>query len=227
MRIVPVVDILAGQAVRAVEGRREDYAPLVSPLAATSDPLDIVAGYLRLYPFPTVYVADLDAILGKGDNAPILARLAEAHPDLEVWLDRGARAPLPHRGFRGVVGSETLDPVEAPPDLSDREDAILSLDYRGAQFIGPPTLPASPLLWPRRVVVMSLTRVGAKSGPDFETLATIAKRAGAREIYAAGGTRGADDLRSLAAIGVAGVLVASALHDGRLNPGRLDRDVSP
>ena len=43
-----------------------------------------------------------------------------------------------------------------------------------------------------------------------------------KRLYAAGGVRGADDLRELRALGCAGVLVASALHDGRLGRDALE-----
>jgi phosphoribosylformimino-5-aminoimidazole carboxamide ribotide isomerase len=60
--------------------------------------------------------------------------------------------------------------------------------------------------------------VGTDLGPDFERLAAIKARAGNRPIWAAGGVRGSQDLERLAAMGLAGALVASALHDGRLAP---------
>ncbi len=65
---------------------------------------------------------------------------------------------------------------------------------------------------------MTLERVGLGDGPDFATLAAIKARAGGRELFAAGGVRGAEDLAALARRGVAGALIASALHDGRLGP---------
>jgi phosphoribosylformimino-5-aminoimidazole carboxamide ribotide isomerase len=63
---------------------------------------------------------------------------------------------------------------------------------------------------------MTLARVGGKSGPDFERFGEIKTRAGTREAYLAGGLRGPADLSILEKAGAAGILVASALHDGRL-----------
>jgi phosphoribosylformimino-5-aminoimidazole carboxamide ribotide isomerase len=65
---------------------------------------------------------------------------------------------------------------------------------------------------------MTLARVGASKGPDVERLQAVARRAGGRRLYGAGGLRGADDLTRHAGLGVSGVLVASALHDRRLGP---------
>ncbi len=85
-------------------------------------------------------------------------------------------------------------------------------------FQGPAALLDNSALWPSRVIVMTLARVGSHEGPDLARLSEIVGKAGgAHRVYAAGGLRGAEDLASLAAIGVEGVLVASALHDGRLD----------
>ena len=60
--------------------------------------------------------------------------------------------------------------------------------------------------------------------PQFrKALAALLERAGARAVFAAGGVRGEDDLARLRAIGVAGVLVATALHDGRLSAAAVAR----
>jgi phosphoribosylformimino-5-aminoimidazole carboxamide ribotide isomerase len=223
MLIIPVVDLMGGVVVRATAGRRDAYRPIVSPLAASSAPRDIVAGYLRLHPFTVVYVADLDAILGRGDNMSAVRRLADEFPGIAFWLDSGARSVTPRSPFETIIGSETMRRGAPPPDLSAEPAAILSLDFRNGNFLGPPSLTASPHLWPARVIVMTLERVGLGDGPDFATLAAIKALADGRELFAAGGVRGTADLAALEQRGVAGALMASALHDGRLGPPDLAR----
>ena len=93
---------------------------------------------------------------------------------------------------------------------------MLSLDFRGDAFQGPPEILAEPALWPRRIIVMTLARVGGGAGPDLRRFAAIRSIAGEREIYAAGGVRGAADLAALKAAGAAGALVATALHERRI-----------
>jgi phosphoribosylformimino-5-aminoimidazole carboxamide ribotide isomerase len=115
-----------------------------------------------------------------------------------------------------VLGSEAQADHLLVESLRDDPRVILSLDFRGDAFIGPPSLLASPAIWPRRVIVMTLARVGSGAGPDLERLADIAELSSHRLIYAAGGLRHTGDLDDLKNAGVAGVLVASALHDGRL-----------
>ena len=94
---------------------------------------------------------------------------------------------------------------------------ILSLDFRGDAFHGPEALLPMPELWPGRIIIMTLARVGSGAGPDLQRLATIRARGAGRRVFAAGGLRDARDLASIALHGGAGVLVASALHDGRLS----------
>ena len=82
---------------------------------------------------------------------------------------------------------------------------------------------AAPERWPERVIAMTLARVGAGAGPDLERLKALRVIAPGKRLYAAGGVRGPDDLRDLRALGCAGVLVASALHDGRLGAASTSR----
>ncbi len=208
---------MAGQVVRAREGRRDDYRPLVSSLCASSAPEAVLAGLLALHPFRRCYIADLDAILGRGGHRELIAGLCGAHPDIEFWVDAGlgdaaSLAAWPARLGRPVVGSESLD---AARPLSG--NAILSLDFRGADFIGPRDMLDDAGLWPGDVIVMTLARVGGGLGPDLERLSALRARAPGRNLYAAGGVRGGADLAALERTGAAGVLLASALHDGRLS----------
>jgi phosphoribosylformimino-5-aminoimidazole carboxamide ribotide isomerase len=222
MEIIPVLDLKDGKVVHARQGQRDTYQPIVSRLSSTSAPDDVLAGLLRLRSFTKVYIADLDAIGKKGEHAQIVSELAHEHPAVEFWLDDGRTAPAAPNvsdNIRRVLGSESVHDIEAFR-VADAT-AILSLDFRGSDFLGPPDLLEQPSLWPNRIIVMTLARVGSSDGPDLERLAMIKQRAGARRLYAAGGVRGAADLEALRRAGAAGVLVASALHDGRLTPADL------
>jgi phosphoribosylformimino-5-aminoimidazole carboxamide ribotide isomerase len=223
--VIPVIDLKDGAVVRARLGRRDSYAPIETGLSQTSDPLDVVSGLLALHAFRTIYVADLDAIESNGDHEQCLSALSSAFPGVTFWVDAGvgdaaeARSWLSrHLRHNLVLGSETLRDTESLGALKTEGRIILSLDFRGDHFLGPEALLAAPHLWPSRVIVMTLGRVGGNAGPDLDRLASIRGKAASIEarIYAAGGVRGRADLASLADAGAAGVLVASALHDGLL-----------
>lgn len=223
LRLIPVLDLMAGQVVRAREGRRDEYRPLTdSVLSRSSRPADVLDGLLRLYPFRQCYIADLDAILRRGDHRREIALLRAAHPELEFWVDAGLRdgvaiAAWPPESGRPVLGSECLDAAVKVAAVN----GILSLDFRGDDFLGPSELLAETGFWPHEVIVMTLQRVGGGKGPDLERLTTLRARAPEKRYFAAGGVRGPADLVALARVGAAGVLLASALHDGRLKPADL------
>src|SRR6202042_519163 len=99
---------------------------------------------------------------------------------------------------------------------------VLSLDFRGDVFQGPQDILAEPALWPQRVIVMTLARVGSGAGPDLGRLGSIRSIAHGREIYAAGGVRNANDLRTLKGAGVAGALIATALHERQIDRSDLE-----
>lgn len=225
MQIIPVIDIRNGAVMRARAGDRDSYKPISTPLAATSAPADVVAGFLTLHPFEKIYIADLDAIQGRGGNRREIGALTERFPSLRFMVDAGA-ASCDWRGAARVdrvIGSESLRDGDSLRGAKHDPNVVLSLDFRDDVFLGPDALDESPKLWPHQVIVMTLTRVGVSAGPDFARVSQIIERAGDRRVYAAGGVRGADDLERLEAIGAAGALVATALHDGALTRADLDR----
>ena len=224
--IVPVLDLRGGEVVHARAGDRANYRPLRSPLAPGSEPGAILAGLLALAPFRRFYIADLDAIEGSGSHRAVVAALARAHPGIEFWIDAGlttaaAAAAMAGPGIVPVLGSETL---AAADELSAGTQAscVLSLDFRGERFLGPEAVATRPELWPDRVIVMTLSRVGSGAGPDLARLGEVQRRAGPRHIFAAGGVRDAGDIARLDELGLAGALVATALHDGRLDRATLN-----
>jgi HisA/HisF family protein len=220
MEIIPVIDLKNGTVVRARMGQRDQYRPIETPLSSSSDPEDIVRGLLSIYPFQTLYVADLDAIAGIGDNQHAFAGLRETFPRLMLWVDNGvgelSRALdwLSRGSDNLVLGSETQTSIVPVRKLSRDPRVVLSLDFRGDEFLGPPELLGDVSCWPSRVIVMTLARVGSGAGPDLVRLAAIRAAAPDLRIYAAGGIRGLADLAALNGAGIAGALVATCLHDG-------------
>lgn len=243
MQVVPVLDIKNGLVVRGLMGDRANYRPIETPLSASPEPLAVAHGLMSLHGFGAIYIADLDAIEGlsiagvmeEGDprrrrgepDAALMARLVAAHPGVALWLDAGvasfeeAMAIDALSGVLCVVGSESVEDAETVRRLSQETDFALSLDFRGDVFLGPPELLDDENLWPDTLIVMTLAKVGSGAGPDFARLAAIIARAGGRRVFAAGGVRGPEDLAALKAMGIAGALIATALHDGRISAAEL------
>ncbi|PPD40578.1 MAG: nickel transporter [Methylocystis sp.] len=229
MQVIPVIDIRNGAVVRALAGRRSDYRPLVTPLARSIAPLDVARGLMSLHAFEALYIADLDAIEGRGDNRSAILRISEAFPKTRLWIDAGAadgtqaQEQLARWSGDVVLGSESFVDLDALGPLCANARILLSLDFQGERFLGDGALYENAAAWPQRVIAMTLARVGAGEGPDVSRLAEIAARAGGRDIFVAGGVRNLDDLACLEAAGAAGALVASALHDARLTGADLAR----
>jgi phosphoribosylformimino-5-aminoimidazole carboxamide ribotide isomerase len=233
MQIVPVVDILAGQAVRAVRGERSRYQPLQSSLCRGSDPVTVARALLDACATECLYIADLDGLTGRGTQVALLAQLLDRLPELEIWLDAGfasstdaaaVLASIPGGAARitPVIASESLPNAEAIGGFTERwPQALLSLDQRRGAPLGAHACWLEDRRWPQRVIVMTLDRVGSFEGPDLATLAQVRSRAGAgRTVIGAGGVRSVADLTAAARAGANAWLIASALHDGRIAPRR-------
>jgi phosphoribosylformimino-5-aminoimidazole carboxamide ribotide isomerase len=234
--VLPVIDLMAGQVVRGQGGQRTAYRPIVSPLCAGSEPLAVAQALCQRTGSHGLYVADLDAIMGGTAQTAVLARLLAGLPGLrELWLDAGLPDAAAARRLLGTLaaqapGAARVVPVFGSESLASRAawleakaawpQAVLSLDRRGETLLDPADCWAAPALWPQRVIVMTLERVGSAAGPDLQTVAAVCARHGAHpggQVWGAGGLRSEADLRAAARAGAAGWLVASALHDGRLH----------
>jgi phosphoribosylformimino-5-aminoimidazole carboxamide ribotide isomerase len=214
VRVVGVIDLKGGAAVHAVRGERERYRPLGDPLAIA-----------RGFGVEELYVADLDAITGTGDNDAVIRALAR---EARVMADAGVSGPERARALLGlgvhrvVVGTETLADAGALDRLLP--DAVLSVDLRdgrtlsrdprlaGLSALDTVALLHGPAL--RDVIVLDLARVGTGAGPDTEAIAEIHAAFPELELLAGGGVRDAADMRALAGAGAAGALVGTALHRG-------------
>lgn len=227
--VIPVLDLKDGAVVHARMGRRSQYRPIETPLSPTSKPIDVARGLLSLYPFETFYIADLDAIERTGDNDAALLHLKSEFPDLVFWVDNGvaelARAQCWLRAGLGhlVLGSEAQKDAALVRSLAQDDRVVLSLDYRGDAFVGPAALLNDVDAWPSRVLAMTLARVGSAMGPDWDRLSAIKRLGPKKLVYAAGGVRDAADLAALARAGIAGALVASCLHNGKLSGAQIAR----
>jgi len=227
MKLIPVIDLMQGQVVRAVRGDRKSYRPIESRLCAGSDPATVARALCEYCATRQLYVADLDALMGRAAQISVLRALRQAIPGLELWLDAGFAGKdaadamgrdLDDAPWLPVFGSESLaSRDELARCFAGRPDAgVLSLDRRDGRRMDTAGCWDAPGLWPARVIVMTLERVGAGAGPDLQTLAEVRAKSASTFMVGAGGIRHAADLEAARAAGAGAWLVASALHDGGL-----------
>lgn len=221
MQIIPVVDLMGGLVVHAMRGNRSHYAPIQSRLSETAELLDILDGFLKLYPFRTIYIADIDAIQQQGSHFKQLLEAKRRFPTLTFWLDAGL--PTPDQlhasqlaGILPVIGTESITDLSQIDTFrsATHGNFVLSLDFYQGVLRGLPAL-ANPAHWPDKLICMQLDRVGNQSGPDVSMMPPVLLTQHA--IYAAGGIRHMQDMQSLAAKNIAGALLATALHDRIIN----------
>lgn len=240
MRIIPVIDLIRGQVVRGVGGRRDEYRPVQSVLAADARPRTIAQAFAGCG-FREAYIADLDAIGGARPALETYAVIASF--GLELWIDAGlaefsraellADIQLAGRPIAGIIAG-----LESIPDLAllsrlvqlaGSSRLIFSLDLKAGQPLT--SVAAWRALAPlaiaeraieagvRRMIVLDLAQVGMNAGVSATSLCReLRDRYPDLELTSGGGVRHTDDLAHLAASGCNAALVASALHDGRLPP---------
>jgi phosphoribosylformimino-5-aminoimidazole carboxamide ribotide isomerase len=233
MRILPVLDVMDGEVVRGVAGRRGEYRPIRSSLTHTSEPVTVARAFRDHFGLTTLYLADLDAILG-GEPAWELYHALRTE-GFDLWVDAGVTtAPraeaVAGTGVDGVVlGLETIAGPEVLAAACEMLGGwvIFSLDLRGGEPLGqlqgwrhrdPWSIACGAVACGvRRLLVLDLASVGMGAGLGTELLcARLAAAYPVVELYAGGGVRGLQDLQSLRECGIRAALVASALHDGRL-----------
>lgn len=214
--------------VHAKHGNRHAYQPIKSILSASSDIFSIVEGLLKLYPFRTIYMADIDAISNSGHHFEQIELLSSTYPHITWWVDNGVRnvdARLlyaPQANIRAVFGSEHIHTLQDYRAMSYAYESrhVISLDMLDSAELGAAELHQTGLYWPDDAICMTLNNVGSNAGADLARLQALIQLNNSRKkpahLYAAGGVRNMDDLLALKQLGVAGALVASALHNGQI-----------
>ena len=222
MLIIPVIDVMGGRVVHAQGGNRAAYPTLRSQICTASDPESVIAELLDWFAFSVIYIADLDAIETGQYDLMQYQQLSERFPQLTFWLDAGIRQLSDWKAWQSlpqikpVIGSESLQDVSLLSQLG-QSDAPLSLDFRHDRLVGQHDLLSMADSWPQQIIVMSLDAIGANQGPDNRQLKLVQSLKPDAAVFAAGGVRGEKDLLELAGAGISGALIASALHNGKLN----------
>ena len=252
MGLIPVLDLRNGRAVHARGGDRARYAPLVSraaPRAVPGDAIAVAAAYSALGA-RRIYVADLDAIDGREPQDALVracSRAAGEHGDARLWIDAGiavatdvARWVAVPGVERIIVGLESIATIDAIPEIvraAQPVPIVFSVDLRigvpvardGSVRGVPPVelAQAAARAGVVGVVLLDLARVGGRDGVDEVLAGRVAEAIAPTALVVGGGVQDMGAVGRLAALGVHGVLVGSALHDGRIDAGALAAPAAP
>src|SRR5262245_49050595 len=234
MYILPVLDLLNGVIVRGVGGKREEYRPVVSQLVGSADVLSVARVFRDQLGLTRLYVADLDAILHQRPNREIYSALG--HEGFELLVDAGLRnvdsaeSVLAAGATSVIAGLETWpgpDELAALCRAVGTDRAIFSLDLKNGRPLGdlsrwrtvdPLAIAMGPVqAGIAELIVLDRVQVGIGGGVTTADLCgRLLDSFPNLRVVTGGGVRDVTDLQALAAAGINGVLVASALHDGRL-----------
>ena len=239
MKVIPVIDILNGVVVQAVKGQRREYKPIQSILTTAVEPIAVAKTFKNLG-FTDLYIADLDAIIDCSTNFEILKQIAK-ETGLRLMIDAGITSleraqKLVDAGVSEVViGTETLENknfVAEAVKVFGNQRVIVSLDLKGEKVLV--KMGFSGCLDPlcllsefeemgiSSVIILDLARVGSGEGVNVDFLRK-AKAESKINIYVGGGVRNVEDIVELDRLGISGVLVASALHTGKITVEELRR----
>ncbi len=220
MKIIPVIDLYKGLVVHAVAGNRKNYKTIDSKICSSANPFDVVEGYLDLFSFKSIYIADLDALEQQGDNTKIIKLLCNKYPNIEVWLDCGTSTEKYlqqeiYNNLRLILSSESITTTSVFTTLLDQYSEhrfILSLDYKANELLGTNDLFNTKKYWPKDLIVLNLNNVGVKQGFKYPLQLKQHNLINDFNVYYGGGIRNTDDIEKLASIGFSGALISTALH---------------
>jgi phosphoribosylformimino-5-aminoimidazole carboxamide ribotide isomerase len=230
VNLYPAIDILGGSAVRLVKGDFEakkvyDQDPLSAARAFAED------GACWLH------VVDLDgAKMGAPANLEHLRRIA-SELGLPIQFGGGLRSDLAvQEAFeagakRVILGTAIFTDPELPYRAMDEhghENVLISIDARDGYvathgWLQATQLPAQEAIerWSegergvKRFVFTNIDHDGMLEGPDLDSSRMAVRAAGKDSVIHSGGIGELEHLRSLAGLGLDGVIVGKALYERR------------
>ena len=221
--LLPAVDVVAGQAVRLVQGEAGSETGYGEPLAAALAWQQAGAEWIHL--------VDLDAAFRRGSNRELIAEVI-GKLDVNVELSGGIRddatleAALATGCRRVNIGTAALeDPEWCRRIIGEYGDRIaVGLDVRGTTLASRGWTEDAGELWEvlerleadgcPRYVVTDVTKDGMLGGPNLELYRELCARTKS-PVVASGGVSSLDDLLALASLvplGVEGAIVGKALY---------------
>ena len=229
MLIIPVIDLSQGIVVRAIRGKRKSYQPITSAISSNCKPETILSAFFKLYPFKIIYIADLDAIQGNGNQSKLINKFDIKYKECEFWVDAGIQQILTRKlddmskNIKYILGSENNIALhDYEETIKSNPSILLSLDFNENGLINNSYLLNNSSIWPKKVIVMMLHRVGSNDGVDTKHLENIVALNKNSEIYVAGGIKNYNDIKILNSKNIKGCLIATALHQQKITKKELN-----
>lgn len=216
--IIPCIDLMDGKVVQLVQGRDK---------ALEGDaPLEMLRKFAA---FPEIQVIDLDAAMGKGENAPIvelLASRARCRVGGGVRTPDRARRLIDQGAWRVIVGTAAFTPaLEQIAAAVGPERLIIALDSRGGKIVVKGWQEATNFTAEDMIgrlepycsgfLCTYVDKEGMMQGTDLDWFRRL-RAATRHEITAAGGITTLEDIRELSQLNIHAAL-GMAIYTGRLS----------
>ena len=227
MRVFPAIDLRGGACVQWVGG-----APDAEKIRLP-DPVE-VAHRWKAAGFQVLHLVDLDAALGTGSNAPVIAEILKAS-GMEAEVGGGVRDAESIQRLLDLGASQVIVGTRALEDPRWLEEVafqfpgklILAADARGRQVVtrgwtrtltqdvGALVAGVDPL--PLAAIMVTAVHVeGLEGGTDLALMSELVETT-SHPLQASGGIASIDELRKLASAGVAAAILGMALYTGKID----------
>ncbi len=229
MELFPAIDIRSGRVVRLSQGEATRQTVYGTDPAA-------VAGAFADQGARWIHVVDLDRAFGEGDNEESVGRILRRVRDrVRIQLGGGFREL--HRvkhgielgvdrvviGTAGAINPGFLAAVaaEVPPErlavaVDAREGRVAVRGWTETFALTAAELAARTVACGISTLIYTdVARDGMLQGPDVGGALQLQRKGS--QVIASGGVSSLDDLRRIAAAGLAGAIVGRALYEGRFD----------
>lgn len=226
MRIFPAVDILGGQCVQLVQGKRESATVFGDPLSCATRWLDQGADAL--------HVVNLDGAFGNsGKNAGLITDLVKK-TGVEIELGGGIRTIEDATRWLGTgvsrviiatLATERPESIRMLADEFGSECVMAGVDARGGQIAvhGWQETAGDYLAWARRfeeqgagsLLYTNVDVEGLQQGVRFGPVRKLIDHVHI-PVVVAGGVSARSDVAGLRDAGACGAVLGSALYSGKI-----------
>lgn len=234
MDAVAVIDIKESIVVRAVAGKRNEYKEVESRILAKTEksPLEVASAFYKKLGIRKIYIADLDAILAKGNNLEDIKEIKKQYPDLEIILDAAFaenNSPIPYlKEFLdyAVIATETIESLSFLKDLTEfNSRIIISVDLKSGNLIHniqewqdknlEEVINEMTDFGIENFIILDLANVGTAAGIS-KYIKELKLKFPELNFITGGGVKDYRDIKELKRMDFSGVLIASAFHNGSL-----------
>ncbi|XRP97724.1 HisA/HisF family protein [Methanocaldococcus sp. 16A] len=216
MEIIPVIDLKDKIAVHGKSGNRDEYKPLKSVICNSSNPIDVAIAY-KERGAETIYIADLNAIMGNGNNFEIIKKIDFINKIVDIGIkkkdDLEYIKKFLNKDDKAIVATETLNDIE----LLKESDIVVSLDFKNGELLNYSL--DEVLTYVKKdtpLIILDISSVGTQKGVNVELIKCILDKTN-NPVYVGGGIKDIKDIELCYKLGVDGVLIATAIHKGVLD----------